>query len=449
MNHEPEEQVSPSGHATRAEAVLEKLMSAAAYAGPAKHAILAVLKVLSVLAVPHYAGLWIGSMLSNIGTWVYNIALQWMIHEVKNDPRWLGYCALATWLSVIIATPFGGVIADRVNCRRVLLWINGTLMLLSVGMAALNHFSLINDWGFIGAAVIGGLCTGIAMPSVQTLIPQVVGQKHIPNAVALNAIQFNTSRAIGPAIGGWFLSVFGASISFLFNAASFIAFTIPLLLLPEQIGARGSSTHKHPLKSLVEGVKYLRSRRDLVLVEMNVFCSSLALAPIMSLLPVYVAQYYENQPGQYASMLSMFGLGAIVGVPLVASRVKGTPTPWLALPLMLCFGLTNIGLSLTPHFVVVKALAFFAGLFFIGGGNRMMACVISAAPPELRGRIVSLHFLVFSAGMPIGSWLASQIAATRLGMSGVFLIYGVFLAICVCLIGYLGRDLIRKDMAQP
>ncbi len=443
-----EEPQSPGEKETRIAQGFHRLDAAAQGLGPASGTARGVVRVLSVFGRPYFAHLWLGMLCSNIGTWVYIVSLQWKVHEVKDDPRWLGYCVSATWCASILATPFSGVLADRLDCRKIMIAINLILLILSGVMAVLSWQGVMNGTVFICAAVLAGASNAIYAPASQTLIPRIVGHEHISNAVALNAVQFNTSRAIGPAIGGWILGIWGATAGFLINSVSFGAPMISLLMLPKNLGKSQASGHKHPFRSLMEALAYARERTKVMLVLATVFVASTCMSPLLSLIPAYVQECYGNSPGKYSAILSMFGLGAIVGVPLVASRVKGTPNPWLALPMLTCFGLLNLGLAVAPAFGVVRLLAFTAGLVFIGAMNRMLSFLVTGSPGELRGRVISLHYMVFSLGMPLGGLVYGQLASTR-GMRVVFGVNGVLLILAMGAMTFLARNEIWEEKPNP
>jgi predicted MFS family arabinose efflux permease len=442
-------QESVQSPSTPFESTLQKLSARATLFGPLAGTAQGILRVASVFTRPYFANLWLGMLLSNIGTWVYVVSLQWKVHQVKNDPRWLGYCAMATWTAGIVTTPIGGVLADRLDCRKIMITINAALLFLSALLAALSWGDLLSGPVFLIAASLAGVCNALYNPSSQTLLPRIVGQEHISSAVALNAIQFNTSRAIGPAIGGSILAVWGAAAGFLVNSLSFLAPVLALCFVPKHLGAPHPGTPLHPLRALANALSYAKSRPTVIFVLVTVFFAAFCVSPFMNLLPAYIKQCYDNTPGQYSTLLSMFGLGAIVGVPLIASRVKGSsPNPWLSLPLLACFALVALGLSAAPAFYVTRMLAFCAGLFFIGAANRVLSFMISGSPPELRGRVASLHFMVFSLGVPLGSWLWGYLASTQ-GMRTVFFADGCLMLACVITLSLLAKSLIRQSLSIP
>jgi predicted MFS family arabinose efflux permease len=406
-----------------------------------------VLGVLSVFKKRHFGSLWLGMLTTNVAMWVHTVSLQWTVHETKDDPKWLGYCLAATWGASIVMTPAAGVLADRLDCRKLMIAMNVALLALALIMAGLSGFGLITGTAVIGAAIIAGACNAIYAPASQTLLPRIVGQEHVGHAVALNAVQFNTSRAVGPGVGGWFLTVMGTTAGFLASAASFAGPVIALMLLPRGLGVVHSTAHKHPLRSLLEAVSYAGKRADVLLVLATVFVASFAMSPVLSLIPAYVQQCYDNSPGKYSAMLSMFGIGAIVGVPLVASRVKGLPNPWLGLPLLASFAVMNLALAWAPDFMVTRGLMFVAGLSFIGATNRMLSFMVTGTPAELRGRVISMHYLVFSTGLPLGSFIYGY-AAAGWGMRAVFAVNGAALLMALGVLAFLARKLISQSFVR-
>ncbi len=180
-------------------------------------------QVVRALRNPNFRLFWSGNFLSNIGTWMQNVAQGWLVLTLTNSAFWLGVVGFAGSIPFLIFTLFGGVIADRVDKRRLLLVTQTVMMILAFLLAGLVWFRLINVWGVATIAFLNGVAMAMNAPSYQALVPRLVKREDLTNAIALNSAQFNMSRILGPTLGGYAMVLFGVAGNFLLNGFSFLA----------------------------------------------------------------------------------------------------------------------------------------------------------------------------------------------------------------------------------
>lgn len=378
-----------------------------------------------------YRLLWAGSLVSNVGTWMQNIAKAWLVYRLgverggkEAGAAWLGLDALAGGLPVVLLLPFTGVMADRFDRRWLLGVTNSFNGLMAVLLAVLYARGALEVWHIVAASAVGGVMQAIAVPSNQSLLPALVGQEDLTNAVALNSIQFNSSRVLGPAVGGYVLAKLGATWSFALNALSFLAVIAALLAM------RRVPPGIHPQQSLArsfrQGLAYLRERVDIRAMILLVFVGSFFAAPALTMLPALVREVFDGSESQFSALLSCFGAGAVVGGVMLAWRSKRVPTPWRAFPTLMALGLCEVVVSLQHHYRLTELLFFGSGVVFVGTMARLNTAILGSTPAHLRGRVSSFFVLAFSAGAPLGSALAGWLAG-RLGVQGTFRLYGALL----------------------
>lgn len=387
------------------------------------------------LASPDYRIFWICALVSNIGTWVQDVTKQDLIYRLTGSTVWLGLDSFVTWLPIVVLLPVGGYLADHQDRRRILILTNMALAISAVALAALVWFDMLRVWHIVVVSGVMGVTQGLIMPSVQSLLPELVGQERLANAVALNAVQFNISRAIGPAIGGVLLATAGAAWCFGFNAVSFLAvifaFTVIRWRDMPRTPSQGSMLH-----GIRQGVEYLRTRPDLIAIHVLAFINALGIVPIMKMLAAYIGENYsETAHGSsgLSTLLACFGVGAILGAGSNAARGTRAPTPMAAIGFLALSGVCQVAMALPLPFLVVAALTVVSGFAFIGAGNRMLSAIVSSSPPWVRGRLSSFYLMLFSIGFMLAS-IAWGFLAKWIGTGNVFAVAGAVILVSVVLV---------------
>lgn len=351
---------------------------------------------------------WTGNFLSNIGTWMQNVAQGWLVLTLSNSAFWLGVVGFAGSIPFLFFTLFGGVVADRVNKRRLLLVTQSCMMVLAFLLAGLAYFHVVKIWHVAAIAFLNGLAMSMNAPSYQALVPKLVPRDDLTNAIALNSTQFNMSRILGPTLGGYAMMLFGVAGNFFLNALSFVAVLFALVRIdyPVEPPPRRESVWQ----SLRAGFRYLQSERQMLVLMYMTGAVSMFGLPFITFIPYFAkVQLHAGESG-LGWLLACSGVGSVVGALSIA--VMGTIRKrGLVLPIAgLLFFLAIIGFSFSHRLIVSEVLAFFEGL----SGMLTISCfnvsLQHLASDEMRGRVMSIYATSFLGLPPLGALLAGEMS---------------------------------------
>jgi MFS family permease len=380
----------------------------------------------------------VGSLVSNVGTWMQRTAQDWLVLTQLTDRR-------ATAVGVVMALQFGpqvvllpltGLAADRLNRRKLLFATQATMGALALGLGVLTVTGIVQLWHVYVFAFLLGCVTAFDAPARQTFVSELVGEADLSNAVALNSTAFNAARMIGPAAAGVLIAAIGTGWVFLLNAASFGAVLLSLSLLRE--GELHASRHaRRPATGLLEGFRYLRGRPDLLAILFMLF----VIGTFGLNFPIYIATMsvgaFRKGAGEYGLLSSVMAIGSVAGALLAAGEAR----PRIA---SLVGGAAMFGLGLALAAVMPSYLLFAVFLVLIGVAAQTFTTTANSTvqlstTPAMRGRVMAIHLAVAMGGTPIGApivgWVADRFGP-RLGL-GV----GAAAGISAALIGiaYLAR----------
>ena len=366
-------------------------------------------QVVRALRNPNFRLFWSGNFLSNVGTWMQNVAQGWLVLVLSgNSAFWLGVVGFVGSIPFLFFTLFGGVIADRVDKRRLLLVTQTVMMLLAFLLATLTWLKVITVWGVAAIAFCNGVAMAMNAPSYQALVPRLVKREDLTNAIALNSAQFNMSRILGPTLGGYAMVLLGVAGNFFLNGLSFLAvlFALTRIDYPQEIPARRESM----LSSLRGGFRYLNSEPQMrVLIWMTAAVSFLGL-PFLTFIPYFAKiQLHAGESG-LGWLLAASGSGAVLGAMTVAVlgviRHRGVVLTITGI----VFFMAIIGFSFSQSFALSECLAFFEGT----SGILMISCfnvsIQHLSNDEMRGRIMSIYATSFLGLPPLGSLLAGELS---------------------------------------
>ncbi len=348
---------------------------------------------------------WTGNFLSNIGTWMQNVAQGWLVLTLTNSSFWLGVVGFAGSIPFLLFSLFGGVVADRVNKRRLLLVTQTVMMVLAFLLAALTYFKLINVWGVAAIAFANGVSLAMNAPSYQALVPKLVRRDELTNAIALNSAQFNMSRILGPTLGGYAMLLFGVAGNFLLNGLSFVAVLWALVRIryPDEELQR----HESVLRS---GFVYLNSQRQMrVLMSMTAVVSFLAM-PFITFIPYFAKIQLNAGETGLGWLLACSGTGSVLGAVTIAVLGNIRHRGVVLTVAGVVFFTAIMGFSESHRFALSEFLAFFegfSGILMISCFNVSMQHLSSDA---MRGRIMSIYTTSFLGLPPLGSLLAGELS---------------------------------------
>ena len=361
---------------------------------------------------------WIGAFLSNVGTWMQAVAQGWLVLQLTNSAFWLGLDAFMATAPGFLFTLLGGVFADLIDRRRLLLYTQVVAGITALALASLVATGAVNRWMVLGFSFVTGCCMALASPSYLAMTYDLVGREDLANAIAMNSTQFQLSRVVGPALAGVAFRVFGLAGCFFANGVSFVFVVLSLWMVrPEH----NPSTAAHPVsdrralwRDLVEGVRYVRNRPRVSSLLILSAVNSLFGAPYFSMVPIYARDIFQLGETGLAVMMGVAGAGAFLGALLVAYLGDFRRKGWLVLGGAIVFGLSITGFALSSRLTFSLMFLFalgFAVVVSVATTNTLLQKLVT---DQMRGRVMSMFILSFMGTMPIGNILAGS-ASTQFG----------------------------------
>ena len=396
----------------------------------------------SALKHPNYRLWFIGQVVSIIGTWMQATAQGFLIYDLTKSAAFLGYVGFASGLPTWLFTLYGGVIADRIPRRKLIIITQSSMMLLAFVLAFLVFTHLVQPWHIIVLAFLLGVANAFDAPARQSFVIELIGREDLTNAIALNSALFNIGTVIGPAVAGLVYSWLGPAWCFTINGISFLAVIGALLLMQLATLPKILKAKKAP--DLMTGVRYVFGNPDIRIMMIMVAAVSIFGFGLMNLIPAWAANVLHGDVKTNGWLLSARGVGSLIAALMIAylgtrkMRGKIWSVGNLVMPIaLIIFGLFKI-LPVSLLMLVVIGWGFMAVL------NTTNAMIQSWVPDELRGRVMSVHVLVFQGSAPIGALLAGTIAE-KMGEPVAVLINGGILFIVAYLIFFLRPGMRRLD----
>jgi len=341
------------------------------------------------------------------------------------DPFYLGLDAFLAGIPVFLLSILGGVVADRVERRRVLLVSQYVQMSSAVILTALIFFHAVHVWEILCLSFVCGTAQSFGGPAYSALIPTLVNKEDISNAIALNSIQFNLARVLGPALGGIALDRFGAVWCFGLNGLSFLAPVISLTILntrylPEKTG-------ESVLNSMKQGFRFIRHQGAMETLIFLAFAMTALGFPMMTFLPYFARTTFQGGPGVFTLFLCSSGIGSVVGALLVAWMGNAPHKGRIALASLVWLGVGIAIFSFSTNLVLSCAVLFLTGIGLMTVFANVNSLVQLITPNEMRGRVMSVYNSAFRGGMPMGNlvtgWLVPVFTAPFvLAANGVLLV---------------------------
>jgi len=415
--------------------------TAAADAGiPSSVGARAARRMLAAFTYRDFRVQWIGACTSSIGTWMQIVAQNWLIVSLTNSsPFFLGLDAFLQQLPIILFSLIGGVFADRYDRRRTLLVSQVVQMATSGTLALLMFLHAVEIWHVLTLSFVTGCAQSFGGPAYQSLIPSLVDKKDLPNAVALNSIQFNVARVLGPLAFGVTLAAFrrwgynepqAMNACFLLNSLSFLVVINTLMMLHvKHIPPATSGRMREELKS---GLSYVRHHGSLAALIVLAAATTFLGFALLTFLPIFAQKIFHEGAATYSHLMAFSGAGSIVGALIVAWLGKFPKMGWTALLVQAAYGVLIIAFALSRVLWVSDILLFFTGAALMVVFSTVTSLVQLIAPNEMRGRVMSIYMIAFRGGMPLGS-LVSGYLATYLGAP---LVIGINGALLVCVAVY-------------
>ena len=351
--------------------------------------------------------MWFGACTSSIGTWMQSLAQSWLVYDISGSAFYLGLDAFLGQIPIIMFSLFGGALADRTSRRKILLISQYIQMTDAFILALLMYFGLRSIWPILLLSFVTGTAQSFGGPAYSALIPTLVEPEDLSNAIALNSIQFNLARIIGPVLGGVALKTLGATWCFGLNGISFIAVIISLYMINLRFNPKPSG--QSVIDSMKMGFGFIRERDPMVPLIFLAFSTTTLAFPMISFLPVFARAVFHSGPATYSGLLAASGMGSVAGAVIVAAmgRKKNLGKP--ALIMLASLGITMSSFALSKHVLLAGFFLFLSGTAMISVFALITSMVQLITPDEMRGRVMSVYNVAFRGGIPVGSIIAGAI----------------------------------------
>ena len=385
-------------------------------------------RIAAALTYRDFRVLWMGAFTSSIGTWMQKVAQSWLVLTITGPASafYLGLDSFLGELPILLFTLIGGVVADRRDRRQVLLTSQYVQMATALTLAALVYLDVVRIWHVLTLSVITGMAQAFGGPAHQSLLPSLIDKEHMPNAIALNSIQFNLARVIGPLLAGAALTAFGMAACFGLNGLSFLAVILALLSL--HVRHTPTTNHRRMGEELRAGLSYVRHEPGLIGLTVLAFTTTFLGTPLLTFLPVFAQEVFRGGVSQYTQFMACAGIGAVSGALVVAWRGRSNGMGRTLLVLQLTFGALVALFAVTRVIWINSLLLFGAGACMVMVFAMLASLVQHIAPNEIRGRVMSIYMVAFRGGMPLGS-LVSGYMATHTSVPTVLTVNGLLLSL--------------------
>ncbi|HTY44490.1 MAG TPA: MFS transporter [Patescibacteria group bacterium] len=382
----------------------------------------------SSLKIKNFRLYWLGMFISLIGTWIQSVAQSWLVFQLTDSAFLLGLVGFLGSIPVFMLSLFGGVVADRLNKKTILLVTQHAFMVLAFFLAVLTQLKVITPAQIMCIAVLNGTVMAFDAPCRQSVVVELVGKERLMNAIALNSAAFNSARIIGPAIAGILISAIGMSGCFYINGISFLAVIVALWVIRVNSASRNGSRTMF-LQDLVEGLRFIKRNRTVLVLISMVGITSLFGIPYVILMPLFAQHILGVGVKGLGVLMSAAGVGALCAALLLAKlgdlKRKGRF-------LMFAAGVFSVALvffALSKTYVLSLLALVCVGWASVTAISLINTLLQSLSPDEFRGRLMSAFMFTFAGIMPFGNLLAgslSHVLGVSLTVAGGGCVCGAF-----------------------
>jgi predicted MFS family arabinose efflux permease len=370
--------------------------------------------------------MWFGACTSSIGTWMQIVAQSWLIYRLSHSAFLLALDQFLGGIPIFLFSLIGGVVADRVERRRILLGSQYLQMASASILTILVASNAVHVWHILCLSFVSGLAQAFGGPAYQALIPTLVEKEDMPNAIALNSIQFNVAVMVGPALGGLALGRLGEKWCFGLNALSFVAPVISLSLIAARFLPQ--KTTESMFSSLKQGIQFARKQNSMEALILLAFCMTALAMPMRTYIPVFVKDIFHRGPETYGNLLALMGLGSIVGSLSIAGAGNVSNKGRIALGALLCLGAGIAGFALSKSLPLSSTLIVLVGASMMAVFAMVNSLVQLITTNEMRGRVMSVYNFAFRGGMPMGNLLSGWLvpifsAPVVVSINGLLLVF--------------------------
>lgn len=372
------------------------------------------------LRYPHFRWLWAGNVFSAAGTFVQAVAASWLMLEMTGSSTWVGLIVASATLPLLFFSLSAGALADRFDRTRLMLIAQGIMGGSAAVMAALTWLDLMSPGLLLALGLAIGTGLALNLPAWQALVPDLVPRGLVASAVALNSAAFNAARAIGPALGGALVAIYGAEAGFALNALSYAVIIVALAIIGPRLVMTAQDIPQSMTRAISTGIRFARFTPTFRNLMALVALFALTSAVVQAILPVHT-EHLGGGAVAFGVLYGAMGGGALSGAVIRPRIGRWLDGSWIPYTIAL-FGVAGIILGLAPTIWVAGVGMFLAGLFWLLTLATLNATAQLMTPPWIRGRAMSIYTLAFAGVLPIGSIL-SGLLADQIGTPGTLLAF--------------------------
>ncbi len=363
----------------------------------------------SALRIPNFRLYFAGQSISLVGTWMQMVAQAWLVLEITGSATWVGLTVAAQTLPILLVGPYGGLVADRADKRRLLVGLQVVMGLLAAVLAVLTLSGSVVLWQVVVLACLLGLTDAFEKPARQSFLVEIVGPESVRNAVSLNSVMVNAARVLGPAVAGFVIAAGGLGVCFAINAASFVP-VILMLLAMDASALRPAPAQPHEKGQVRAGLAYVRRERALAVPLLMMAIMGCFTYEFQVTLPYLARTTFDGDARTYGFMTAAMGLGAVIGGLYTAARGRtGVPT---LVRSSVVLGVLVLATAVSPTVGVALALLVGVGAASVSLMARGNATMQLASDPAMRGRVMALWLVAFMGTTPLGGPVAGWVSST-------------------------------------
>ncbi|WP_186395955.1 MFS transporter [Stappia sp. TSB10GB4] len=363
------------------------------------------------LGFPVFRALWIATVVSNVGTWMHDVGAGWLMTSLSPSPLLVALVQAATTLPMFLLALPAGALADIVDRRRMLMAAQLLGLLAAALLAVLTLLDLVTPEVLLAGTFMLGIAAALSAPVFQAIVPELVDKQALPDAIALNSLGVNISRAIGPALGGVIVALAGTPAVFALNAVSIVA-VLAVLYTWQRPRTVHALPPEHFFGALKAGYRYTRHSPAMRLVLVRAVGFFLFASALWAMLPLIARRGLGLDAAGYGALLGCMGAGAAVGAILLKRLRKRVPANTISVGATLFFALSTLALALAANAWIAGAVMFSAGLAWIGMLTSLNVAAQMASPGWVKARSLAVYILVFQGAMAGGSILWGSVAAS-------------------------------------
>jgi MFS family permease len=370
----------------------------------------------AALAIPNYRRYFSGQSLSLVGTWMQMTAQSWLVLSLTHSSTFLGLIVALQTLPVLLVGPYGGVVADRVDKRRLMVCLQSAMGVQALILGLLTVTGSVRVWQIGVLAALLGLNNAFENPARQSFMLEMVGPEHLRNAVSLNSVMVNVARTVGPAVAGILIATVGDGVCFLANAASFV-FVVGSLVTLNRVALNPTPPMPRARGQLREGLRYVRDSHDLAVPLLMMAAVGCLTYEFQVSLPVMASRALHAGATGFGFMTAAMGIGAVAGGLMVAARGRTGVRVLAAAAAAFAVAMALAALAPTLGFeLLALGLVGGASISFMSTANSTLQLT---AEPSMRGRVMSLWFVAFQGSTPIGGPIVGAVMAIAGARAGL------------------------------